>query len=473
MLGSVVKKELLQIASSRRLITLSILTAMVGIVVALDGWQQAAESSRLESEASHIERTTWLEQGEANPHDAAHFGRYALRPVPPLAGFDPGVFDYSGSTVWMEAHFQNPPSHRRAENLLSLYPLPTVSCAWILSSIVPLLLVVLLFGSIVKEREDGTLRLLMSQNVSLGQLLSGKCLAAIATIGLTTAVLVGIGILPMLFHKEFHADWVRLMLLLAVYFLAFVGVAGTCIVVSSVAQSSYQSFWICTLLWLLMAFGVPAIGTQVAQDAHPTLRDRTLAIQIETEAQAPFWLGDSQYEEVAMYEAEVLTRHRVTDRQELNLNRDALVLQAHERFANRVFDRLYGDLYSTHREQESALSIASLFSPILAVQRLSRGIAGTDTFAQIRFAQQAESLRRDSVKTLNEDMLYQAGTRSFEYAADRQLWETIDDFNYETASLSEVLRNYWVELTSLVVWILLSLGLVFLSAGRIQKGSIL
>ncbi len=472
MILEIATKELRTYAGDRRFLVLCVLALCITIGAGLGSWQQVSGAHAIRSDAARTDKITWLEQGEANPHDAAHFGRYALRPVPPLGAFDSGVFDFAGATVWMEAHFQNPPANRAAETKLVSYPFATVTPAWVLAVIVPLALVTLLFGSIALERETGSLRVLVAQNAKAWQLILGKGFAAIAVALLLAVVLVAIALLPVIGHRSLDIELPRALALTATFLLGYSAIAGIVLLISSWTSSGYQAFWTATILWILMAFCIPLAGAQVAQDAYSTPRARTFASAIQQEAQAPFWLGSAQYEEVALYEAEVLTKHRAVDRTSLDLNRDALVLQAHERFANRVYDRLYGDLYDLHVKQEQVLRVASALSPVLALQRISRGICGTDTQSQVQFAKSAEEHRRRIVEQLNEDMMYHAGDQSFVYAADRSLWESIDDFEFDNPSLTRVLGYYWFEIATLLAWLTLTFSLACTVLGRQFRGKL-
>ena len=456
MILAILTKELRELLSDRKFWVLFGVAFLLTIIAALDGWQRLLQDASLRSEASRIERETWLNQGEANPHDAAHFGRYALREIPALSAFDPGVLDYSGASVWMEAHFQNPASNRRAENRIDSYPLATVTPAWLLSVIVPLVLVILLFGTVATERDRGTLNFLWIHNVRPVQLIVGKFSSALIIAAFLSVLFVSLSCMPIVFDQDVTIDWLGVLALAVCFFIAYVCICGVVILISTVASTPHMAFWIAALFWVTTVFG-PLLVAQAAKEFHPVPRDRDFGSDIQQQAQAPFWLGEAQYEEVAIYEAEVMTQHRALDASELGLNRDALVLQAHERFANRVYDRLYGELYDTHTKQESILRSASLFSPIFALQRISRGIARTDTSAQIHFAESAERHRRAIIEQLNEDMMYNAGEESFRYVADRELWQTVDDFEYKPPPFGEILKRYQFEIASLVSWTLLSL----------------
>lgn len=472
MILHITRKELSTFISDRRFLILCVFALSITTLAGLGAWQQVLDADAIRADAVRIEQNTWLEQGEANPHDAAHFGRYALRPVPPLGAFDSGVFDFAGATVWMEAHFQNPPSIRVAENKLVSYPFASITPSWVLSVIVPLAIIVLLFGSIATERESGTIRVLVTHNAKAWQVLMGKGVATVAVSIVLSVVLIAIALVPALGQTTLEIEWPRVAVLIGLFLVGYMAIAGIALLVSTCARSSYQAFWVATLLWVLMAFCIPLVGAQIAQDAHPTPRARDFARAIQEEAQAPFWLGAKQYEEVAIYEAEILTKHRTVDRTSLDLNRDALVLQSHERFANRVYDRLYGELYDLHTKHEGVLRAFSAISPILALQRISRGICGTDTRSQLEFAVAAEEHRREIIEQLNEDMMYHAGNKSFEYVADRSLWQTVESFEFQQPSLKQVLKHYWVEIASLLAWFMTPFALACHLLGRQFRGEL-
>lgn len=472
MILHITRKELSTFISDRRFLILCVFALSITTLASLGAWQQVLDADAIRADAVRIEQNTWLEQGEANPHDAAHFGRYALRPVPPLGAFDSGVFDFAGATVWMEAHFQNPPSIRVAENKLVSYPFTSITPSWVLSVIVPLAIIVLLFGSIAMERESGTIRVLVTHNAKPWQVLMGKGVATVAVSIVLSVVLIAIALVPALGQTTLEIEWPRVAVLISLFLVGYMAIAGIALLVSTCATSSYQAFWVATLLWVLMAFCIPLVGAQIAQDAHPTPRARDFARAIQEEAQAPFWLGAKQYEEVALYEAEILTKHRTVDRTSLDLNRDALVLQSHERFANRVYDRLYGELYDLHTKHEGVLRAFSAISPILALQRISRGICGTDTRSQLEFAVAAEEHRREIIEQLNEDMMYHAGNKSFEYVADRSLWQTVESFEFQQPSLKQVLKHYWVEIASLLAWFMIPFALACHLLGRQFRGEL-
>mgnify|MGYP001618469105 CR=1 FL=1 len=55
------------------------------------GWRQAAQVEQERSAAQVIARAAWTNQGDKNPHIAAHYGMYGFKPAGVLAFLDPGA----------------------------------------------------------------------------------------------------------------------------------------------------------------------------------------------------------------------------------------------------------------------------------------------------------------------------------------------------------------------------------------------
>ena len=92
------------------------LTAMAFITAALRYQSLSAERVRAQKEVA----SQWMEQGEKNPHSAAHYGQYAFRPALPLAFFDSGVQAFEGVSIWLEAHKRNYAAGRPADDMSPL-----------------------------------------------------------------------------------------------------------------------------------------------------------------------------------------------------------------------------------------------------------------------------------------------------------------------------------------------------------------
>lgn len=465
MTAAIWQKDLTEYRRDRRAIALAIVLFALLLAAALDGWNRSAADALARNAAEATDREIWIEQGENNPHGAAHFARYAFRDTPALSAFDPGTFDYGGAAFWMEAHTQNPTTLRRAEDAAFRAPFASLSPAWVIQVVGTLLIATLLFGAVAVERDRGTLRTLAAAGVSARDFASGKLIAAGVLVAALTSAAVLTSVIPNIGVGDAAAPLPRVIALLFSYFVALLAFAFVVLWISAGSATASSAFHRAALTWLCLALMVPVFAGHAATTFFPDIDAQRLQNDIQQRANAPFWSGDAQEAAVERYEKQVLSEFGAGSFEALGFNREALVLQAHEEFANEIYDDIYGALARRHRQQDSVLSALSVLSPVFAVQRLSAGLAGTDMLAQQAFADAAERHRRQIIRQLNHHMMINAGDKGYAYQADRELWEATPDFNYAPPSLSRVFAHYRLEIFALVGW-LIGFGVLALRSAR-------
>jgi ABC-2 type transport system permease protein len=133
------------------------------------GWQRYVDVSAQHRAARAATREQWLNQGSKNPHSAAHYGVYAFKPKMPLSLVDPGVDPYVGVATWLEAHKQNEFKFKPAQDSTALERLGGLTGATVLQLLIPLMIILLTFSAFSAEREQGTLRQVLSLAASSHQ----------------------------------------------------------------------------------------------------------------------------------------------------------------------------------------------------------------------------------------------------------------------------------------------------------------
>ncbi|GAB5415003.1 MAG: DUF3526 domain-containing protein [Congregibacter sp.] len=467
---AILRREVIEFRRDKRFLAVAAISVGLLLIAALDGWNRVDTEVRARAAAVEVDHEIWVNQGENNPHGAAHFARYAFREAPRLAAFDPGVFDFAGAAFWMEAHTQNPTTLRRAEDAAVRAPFATISPAWVVQVMGTLAIATVLFSAVAGERERGTLRALAAAGVSAQRFALGKLGAILGLVAVLTITAFLVAIVPSLASGTVSEISIpRLILMLSVYLMGLLAFAFVILTISAQARSSSAAFNAAALTWLFVALLCPVFAGQVATTLFPDVDEQHLKNDIQLRAQSPFWVGDAQEPAVAKMEQQVLAEFGAESFESLGFDREALILQAHEEFANEIYDELYGALSQRHTDQDTVLRIATLFSPVLAMQRLSSALAGTDLLAQQTFSEQAEQHRRRIIAQLNRNMMMNAGDQGFEYKADRSLWEAIPDFAPVPPSISDVLRRYVPEFFVLALWLLLG-GILALRATRAAIG---
>ncbi|WP_202618404.1 ABC transporter permease, partial [Escherichia coli] len=119
-------------------------------------------------------RAQWEAQGVKGTHQAAHFGIYVFKPESPLAAIDPGLRQFTGQALWLEPHKRNLARFSPAADQGIATRFGQMSAAFVLHTLLPLLIVALAFNAVTHEREQGTLRMLHSLGLSARKLLFGK-----------------------------------------------------------------------------------------------------------------------------------------------------------------------------------------------------------------------------------------------------------------------------------------------------------
>ena len=155
MIARIAKKEFTEMTRDGRFRwAFAVVMVLLFVSLAL-GWKHYRDVDAQHREAERTTRRQWLEQGDKNPHGAAHYGVYAFKPKMPLSLVDQGVDAYTGVAVWLEAHKQNDFKYRPAQDATALARFGELSAAAVLQSLVPLLIIVLAFPAFAGERDWG------------------------------------------------------------------------------------------------------------------------------------------------------------------------------------------------------------------------------------------------------------------------------------------------------------------------------
>ncbi len=394
---------------------------------------------REERAAAAADRKIWDGQGERNPHSAAHFSRYAFRPVSPLSAFDPGVADFAGQAIWMEAHNRNPAVFRRAEETAESAALAALSPAWVLQYPMALVMLLFLFGAVAGERESGTLRQVLAAGVDARGLFAGKIAGAgmIAGALVTPAIVASLMMSPR--GGAVFADLpLRVAGLVAVYTIFFATIAAIAVGVSALFRRRQSALVALAGLWALSSIALPRIAADTARLIHPAPDASAVARDLRA-ASDEYWVNEKYMEDDRR---RLLAEYGVDDVAKLPFNFDAYTLQQSEILSHPLFDKVHADLAAVYSRQDGVVRWFSLGSPALAISKLSAGLAGGDRLHQEAFSDDAEKQRRVLVEKLNKDMETKAGAAGYEYKADPALWKAVEDFRHTPPSLASLAPHY-------------------------------
>ena len=463
----IARKEALVAGRDRRLRGIYI-ALLLAVIAALSVGVVRTNTFEMErTAAAQADRANFDAQGSINPHSAAHYSKYAFMPIPSLSGFDPGVIDYAGMAVWMEGHVQNPATFRRAEGAGDLARFVILSPAWVLQYLIPLLVVLLLFASYAGERQDGTLRQVMSYGASPSVLFNGKLRGALSAL-LKLLILLGgfVAVAILAFGEGAPQEdlGIRLAGLFFTYAVYLFIYAMLTIGLSALCRSRRAAAIALISVWSVVTVLAPRLGGDIAvmRTPQPDAFDTTFALSAIR--------GDFGNSESAdKHREEFLATYGVTDVDDAPIDFAAHRLQASEDHANPLWDDFYGGLREGYASQENTLKVLSVLSPTSAIMALSSGLAGTDRFHHTQFVQEAEAHRRVIIRQMNEDMIYNANGQAWLYQSDASFWPQIPAYEGRLPSIGTFVSSYLVHAAILLFWAVASFLFARWAANRAAR----
>lgn len=470
MIRAIARKEFVQYWRDGRVVTVFAIVALLGLAATVTGWSAVSAMERERASAVAMDREIWDTQGLKNPHSAAHFSRYAFQPTFNLAVFDPGLTDYVGNAIWLEAHYRDPAALRPIEEAVEIQRIAPLNPAWVIQIFGPLLIFVLLYGAVAGERESGTLRQLLAAGVRPVSLLLGKAISAFGLTGLLVCgVLLGSAFLMSAEGIERLPDTgpraVGLAALYLVYLTVFVFLA---LGVSAFSARSRTALVGLMGIWIAATILGPRIGPEVAGALAPAPSAPEFAARLEQEGADPFWgAGEEAVQRREQVMDDALAEYGVETVEALPINYDGYLLQASEEFANGVFDTMYGELWGSYERQRAIARVFALISPTIAAQNVSMALAGTDIHAHRHFADEAEEFRREFVLLLNQEMIDHGGAEGYAYVSGNDFWRQNPDFDYAAPGIGDAVRGVWSDVIILLLWLATAIAV---AAAGVRRG---
>lgn len=452
------------------LIVFGVLLLFTTLLTTLDA--QEARHQRLHQQEQAEE--TFLSQPERHPHRMVHYGHYVFRTPPPLAMFDPGVDAVTGQSLFLEGHRQNSAMFADARAAARTGGFGALTPAKLYHLFLPLLIIALGHGVILREREARTLGPLLSQGVSGTRLYRGKLLALGALIGLLSV--------PALFSSiaaSLAGESLLTSLMLYVGNLLYLGVwAALTLLLSIRTRSRGVALGALAAVWVLTVLVIPRIGVTSASATLPTEGKILTDMRMNDDLRK---LGDghnSADPAFAKLRANLLAQYGVERVDELPVNFRGIVASKSEADLTETLNTYAEKRLQRERAQAAHLASYSWVSPYLAVGGASRNLAGTDLETHHRFLREAETVRYDFVQGLNkvhseelsyvDDMNRNNGEEGWKRArVDSANWQVLSDFRFTPDPPVDRLGRARSKLTLLVVWFLALVGVGLLSARRL------
>lgn len=423
------------------------------------GCRDFIEYRRAEYAASENQRRLWLERDVANAHAAAHAGITVFRPLPLLGVLDPGLHPYAGTSVFLEAHRRNDLAGSLAESLPDVLRMSLWNVSHVLQIVLPLLLVVLLAPAFAGERQDGTLRLLLSIGVSPRHLLIGKAIGMALPVmavlmPLIFAAWCGIALISGLDAAMIAIP--RLLIFVLSYLLYLAAFSILMFAISARSSSVKAAVASGLTMWIVLCFLVPRLANEVGAKLYPTAVAEEVAASIQSSQKAQEKSG--WFDRRKQIEQALIQRYGVASAKDLPVNPMGKLLSEWEERTTSIQNAHYRQIYERQESQHRVLQLSGIFSPTPAIAAVSMALSGSDPQHLRHFSDFADEYRFRMAQMLNDESFHSAlGKSRHQLAAEfhahrREIYERLPPFRYESPSLEWSMKNVFLGWSALVLW---------------------
>jgi ABC-2 type transport system permease protein len=449
-----------------RMTVLIACAALLLVTGCIGGIASVRESARLRTELTAEDQKLFLGVSAGNEHDAAHFGRYLFVPVQPLSFLDRGVLDGFGQFMHAEAHFQQGLQYPARASWTTFARFGSLTPDALLRQLVPLLVILLMAGSLAGERETGTDRQLFAAGVSRPQLLMGKAAAGAAVVGgaLSTIAIGGLTAMAIVPGTEDGDELLRLCGLIAVYAVYYVWWLSVALAVSAGVRRAGVAIAVGVAIWIATAQVLPRVAAEIASDRHTQPTWSELQASIRRDGRAAAQMVREPLKE------KLLAEHGVARVEDLPFYFEAVAREHQEEIEARAIRDHWKQVWDRYAAQESALRAAGGWAPTLLVGQIAGALAGTDLQHVRHFFDAAEQYRLTFVQALHREMAANMritgsvfaerqpggayiGDEYFTYQVDRRTLERIPDFAYEQLHVGTAIAARRSQVAGLAVWL--------------------
>ncbi|PTS91703.1 ABC transporter permease [Flavobacterium sp. HMWF030] len=443
-----------------------IITLFIGLILlyaAFSGWENYTNQNETSEKYQHESREDWLKNPDKNPHRMAHYGNFAFRKSTPLSVFEFGMEPFFGNAIFLEAHKQNTANFSEAEFSNSMLRFGEISIAMVLQILLPLLIFFLGFNAVAAERENGTLKLLLSQGISWKQLLTGKILGIASVIMLlfvpTIIVLVFIWLL--LQNFSITADeTIKMSLFILFHFIYLIFFCVIAVLISASSKTSKKALISLIGIWLVFTIILP----RTTQAIGAYIYEAPSKIQFQSDIEKDILKqGDSHNPNDLHYKAikdSLLRVYKVDSVQKLPFNYSGFIMTEGEKISSKIYNQHLEKLLQVYEKQNRFSKIISFVNPYIAIKNLSMGLSNTDYDSYIDFQKQAENYRYNMAQKMNALQVKfisnkKPAPNDKPLTIGKEHWADVEEFHYEPKEIWDVLKSEIVSILSIFLWIVL------------------
>ena len=448
-----------------------LLTVAAIIVNSLEIEHKAHQREHLQ----HTAEARFVEQPDRHPHRMVHYGHYVFRTPSPLSIIEPGVDAFTGTSIFLEGHRQNSAMFSDQRQSSGLTRFSSLSPSFLIQVLAPLFIILIGYASVSREKEAGTLNIMITQGVNKWHLLLGKLLA-LTTSGLL--LLLPLILASSLLGSE-ESGLITTSFILG-YILYVLVWSALVVAISALVNKNSVSFTSLIVIWVALAILVPRIGSSTAASLVPSPGKLEADFAVLEEMRK---LGDGHNAADPAFEklkTNLLAKYQVDSIDKLPVNFRGVVAEYSEQKQAKVLNKFAEQRMSEELEQALIARQFGWLSPTVAIRSLSMMMAGTSLETHHRFLREAEALRIDFVQSLNrvhrDKLDYQTDVNRYkdEETAKKALvdasnWQVLADFEFAPESTANRLAQSMPYGLQLILWCVLVCLLLAVASRRMAQ----
>lgn len=435
---------------------------------AYSGWKNYSTQNNIRLHYQQEARHSWENNPDKHPHRMAHYGSFAFRLKHPLSMFDFGLESFTGNAVFLEAHKQNTVNFSEASFSTGLLRFGEISMAMLLQVILPLIIFFLGFTCIATERENGTLKIILTQGASWKGILLGKSLGLM---GLTLFFFLPVALVTLLLllvteSGLMTADvWLRYAGTIISYLLFFQIISIITVLVSAFSKSSKDALIKLLAVWLFFVIVLPRTTQALGNYFYPSPSKIEFGAAVEQELIKEVDSHNPDDPHFSALKDSLLSVYNVRSVEDLPFNYSGFVMSEGERMSAQIYDRHLNELLQTYQKQNSLTRLTSFFNPYIAVKNISMTLSGTDFGSYVAFQKQAEAYRYQLAQEMNELQMElisnkKPGPDDLPQIISQDHWKAFPDFQHQLISPRSALRSESLSIIALLAWSIVSVGLI-------------
>ncbi|MEN2412388.1 ABC transporter permease [Flavobacterium mesophilum] len=456
-----------------------IITLFIGILLlyaTFSGWDNYNSQNETSEKYQHESREDWLKNPDKNPHRMAHYGNFAFRKSTSLSVFEFGMEPFFGNAIFLEAHKQNTVNFSEAGFSNSMLRFGEISIGMVLQILLPLLIFFIGFNAIAFERENGTLKLLLSQGISWKQLLFGKILGIASVIMLlfipTILVLVFVWLLLQNFTISADETF-KMILFILFHFIYLMFFCVIAVLVSASSKTSKKALVSLIGIWLILTIILP----RTTQAIGAYLYEAPSKVQFNSDIEQDILKqGDSHNPNDVHYKSikdSLLRTYKVDSVQKLPFNYSGFIMTEGERISSKIYNDHLEKLLKIYDKQNSFSKAVSFLNPYIAMKNLSMGLSNTDYDSYIDFQKQAEIYRYDMAQKMNALQIKYISNKKpapneKPLTISKEHWADVEEFHYEPKGISDILKTEILSIISITLWIIILFVLIRFAAKNLK-----